>query len=224
MTTRSIAKSLSSARADEMAALDEMVEEDACTNDADLQAPTIERLISPAQALDDGLDIDAGGDIEQSAPEQDEINDVLANGKSRQGFRIGALRLMIRYEDASELAEMSVVHRLPNAPDWFCGISNMHGKLTPVFDLARYFCVDPDPGAKRMLLVISRGGDAAGVLIDGLPERLRCSEDEYSAASALPERLLPHLRGATLVGEQPWFDLDTHSLLDAIEQSLGQAL
>ena len=179
----------------------------------------------PTQALTAGVDIEASGEIEQPAPKPDKRAGLspLASSQSRQGFRIGELRLMIRYEDASELAEISVIHRLPNAPFWFCGIANLHGKLTPVFDLARYFGVDPDPAIKRMLLVISRGSDATGVLIDGLPERLRCPEDESTEAGALPERLMPHIRGASLVGEQPWLDLDTHSLLGAIEQSIGQS-
>jgi chemotaxis signal transduction protein len=96
----------------------------------------------------------------------------------------------------------------------------LNGKLIPVFDLARYIGVDPDTGAKRMLLVLSRGSDAAGVIIDGLPARLRWSDAEYSGASAVQERLVPHLRGASMIGEWLWFDLDTHSLLGAIEQSL----
>jgi twitching motility protein PilI len=216
MTTDSFAEIGSSARPDEMA------KENAISNDSVLLAPPTERLMTPTQALTAGFEIDASGDNEQLALKQGELNGVSVNSIARQGFRIGELRLMTRYEDASELAEISVIHRLPNAPDWFCGIANLHGKLTPVFDLARYFGVDPDPAAKRMLLVISRGSDATGVLIDGLPERLRCAEDEYTIAGELPERLMPHLRGAALVGEQLWFGLETHSLLDAIEQSLGQ--
>jgi chemotaxis signal transduction protein len=99
----------------------------------------------------------------------------------------------------------------------------LHGQLIPVFDLAAYFGVDPDPQAKRMLLVLSRAKDATGVLIDGLPARLRCSEAQYTDASAAPERLIPHLLGLIILENQLWFDLNPHSLLDAIEQSLTNA-
>src|SRR4051812_49259328 len=40
----------------------------------------------------------------------------------RQGFRIGALHLMVPYENGSELTEMPQLYRLPNTPDWFRGI------------------------------------------------------------------------------------------------------
>lgn len=184
------------------------------------------RLMPPVRALTARFDIDASGDsglAEQGAGRFDRVS-LLASGESRQGFRIGELRLMVRYEDCSELAEMSAIHRLPNAPEWFCGIANLHGKLTPVFDLARYIGVPPGTGAKRMLLVLSRGTDAAGVVIDGLPERLRWSDDEHTDAGAAPERLVPHLRGARFLNGQLWFDLDPHSMLSAIEQSLEAQL
>ena len=146
----------------------------------------------------------------------------LVSGESRQGFRIGELRLMIPYEDGSELSEMSAIHRLSNAPDWFCGMANLQGKLTPVFDLARYLGVEHDRGAKRMLLVLAHGPDAAGVMVDGLPARLRLSdEDERADPGVAPKRLAPHLRGARYIDERLWLDLDTRSLLDAIEHSLG---
>jgi chemotaxis signal transduction protein len=215
MNTDPIVETLNSAKPDEMAQEDTIADEPV--------TPPVQ-LTSPILDLTSGLDIDASGDIEQPLPEQGELDGVAppVRIQSKQGFRIGELRLMIGYEDASELAEMHIVHSLPNAPEWFCGIANLHGKLIPVFDLARYFGVDPVSGVKRLLLVISRGNDATGVLIDGMPERLHCFEDEYSEAGAQPERLMPHLRGATLIGEQLWFDLDTHSLINAIEQSLEQ--
>jgi twitching motility protein PilI len=216
MNTDPIADTLNCAKPDEMAQVDTIAD------DSVLLVTSTEQLKHPTLELTSGLDIDESGVIEQPEPEQGEFDGVAppVRIQSKQGFRIGELRLMIGYEDASELAEMSSAHKLPNAPEWFCGIANLHGKLIPVFDLARYFGVDPGLGFKRMLLVISRGNDATGVLIDGMPERLRCFEDEYSEASAQPERLMPHLRGSTLIGEQLWLDLDTHSLIDAIEQSI----
>ncbi len=197
--------------------------EDTHASDDVLFAQATELAMTPTRALTAGFDVDTSVDVGRSGSRTGKAASVsqLVSGESRQGFRIGELRLMIRYEDSSELSEMSVIHRLPSAPDWFCGIANLHGKLIPVFDLARYIGVDPDPGAKRMLLVLSRGVDATGVVIDGLPERLRWSDDERNDAGAAPKRLVPHLRGASYIGGQLWFDLDTHSLLGEIEQSLG---
>lgn len=178
----------------------------------------------PTQALTGRFDLDTSGDAGRAGPKPGNPGKVaiLAGGASRQGFRIGELRLMIPYEDGRELSEMAAIHRLSNAPDWFCGMANLQGKLTPVFDLARYFGVEHDRGAKRMLLVLAHGPAAAGVMIDGLPERLRLSEDDERAdPDVAPKSLTPHLAGARYIGGRLWLDLDTRSLLDAIEHSLG---
>lgn len=139
----------------------------------------------------------------------------------RQGFRIGELALMVRYEDGSELTEMPPVHRLPNAPAWLLGIANLHGLLVPVFDLAAWAGVDHAATAKRMLLVLSHGQDAAGVVIDGLPQRLRWTPESQADAATAPARLAPLVRGAALIDGVLWFDMDRAALLDAFENSLG---
>lgn len=193
-----------------------MTEEQLHASDGVQLAPQAKFLMSPTQALTTQFDIDV--DNEKSINSDPAAR--LASDEIRQGFHVGELRFMVRYENASELAEVPQTHRVPNAPDWFCGLANLQGKLIPVFDLAMYFDVAPDPQAKRMLLVLLRGRDATGVLIDGLPERLRYSKTEYTDVSVAPERLAPLLHGTNSIQEQLWFDLNPHALLDAMEQSL----
>ena len=60
----------------------------------------------------------------------------------REGFRIGSLHLMVRYEDGNELIDMPPVYRLPNAPAWFLGMTNLHGTPVPAWDLAHFFGVE----------------------------------------------------------------------------------
>jgi twitching motility protein PilI len=139
----------------------------------------------------------------------------------RQGFRIGELALMVRYEDGSELTEMPPLHRLPNAPAWLLGIANLHGMLVPVFDLGQWAGVTPDPHARRMLLVLAHGADAAGVVIDGLPRRLKWTPDQQADAATAPVRLASHVRGAALIDGALWFDLDRAALLDTLEHAMN---
>lgn len=141
--------------------------------------------------------------------------------QARQGFRVGTLNLMIRYADGSELTELPPLHRLPNAPHWLLGMANLHGMLVPVFDLARWLGIERPAAVKPMLLVLGHGADAAGVVIEGLPERLRWSAGQIADAATVPEALAPVAQRAVLIGERLWFDLDTLALLVALEQSLG---
>jgi twitching motility protein PilI len=141
--------------------------------------------------------------------------------RQRQGFLIGPIGLMVRYEDGSELTELPPLYRLPHSQDWFLGIANLHGALVPVFDLAIYAGLDADPGAKRMLLVLAHGADAAGIVIHGMPQRLRWMPDDDADPDAAPGAFAPHVRAAALIGEQLWFELDCASLLDALERSVS---
>ncbi len=138
----------------------------------------------------------------------------------RQGFRIGPLNLMLRFQDGSELTEMPAIRLLPNAPRWMCGMANLHGMLIPVFDLASYLQVARDAQHRPMLLVLGHGADAAGVIIDGMPQRLRWQAAQEIAADLAPPRLSPHVRASCLIGEQVHFDLDVRTLLDAFERAL----
>ena len=138
----------------------------------------------------------------------------------RQGFRIGPLNLMIGYADGSELTEMPTAYRLPHAPDWLLGMANLHGMLVPVFDLARHFGLAGPAPAKPMLLVLAHGRDAAGIVIDGLPERLRCDAEQETDTATVPEALIDVVDRAVLIGDKLWFDLDCNTLLDRLETAL----
>ncbi len=145
-----------------------------------------------------------------------------ARGEMRHGFKIGGLRMMIQYGDSSELSEMPSMRRLPNSPIWFRGVANLRGKLIPVFDLASFLGLVHAGQGRKMLLVLGHGADAIGVIVDGLLERLKLSEDK-SNLDAAPARLTRHLRSASLINEQVWYDLETRSLLEDLEKSLGAA-
>ena len=172
--------------------------------------------MTPTQALALGFD---------ASLDQERARGALADDREqrRQGFRIGTLGLMTRHEETREVTEMPTVYRLPSTPEWFCGMANLNGVPTPVFDLACYLGFERNLQSKPMLLVLAHGADAAGVVIDGLPERLRWSSAERADAAMVPARLAPFQRGACLIGERLWFDLECTTLLGALEEALRPA-
>ncbi|MCX7257228.1 MAG: chemotaxis protein CheW [Polaromonas sp.] len=179
-------------------------------------------LLAPTAALLRGFDFSP----EEAAPGSAQAHAASlreTSAQSRQGFRIGALNLMIGYTDASELAELAPLHRLPRAPHWFLGMSNLHGVLVPVFDLARWLGVERSASAKPMLLVLAHGLDAAGIVIDGLLERLRWSREQLADAALVPDGLAEIAPRAVLLGEQLWFDLEVSALLSQLETELRDA-
>jgi twitching motility protein PilI len=199
--------------------------ENPVTIDADITVPLTELPMSPTQALTTGFDVVANGAIELPRQSNNKSASVsaLVSGESRQGFHIGGLHMMIRYEDASELSEMPVINKLPNTPDWFCGIANMHGKLIPVFDLALHIGAAYRPESRRMLLVLSRGLDATGIMIDGLPERLHIGKESIAEDTPLSSALADIVSGTYWLAGQSWMALDVGALLESLEQELSSA-
>jgi purine-binding chemotaxis protein CheW len=139
----------------------------------------------------------------------------------REGFVIGPFHFAIRYEHGSMLVEPPPFIRLPNAPAWFQGMSNIDGALVPIFDVAELIGAQHRPGEKQMLLVLGHGEEQAGVLIDGIPRRLR-----LAASSRLEEFApTPHLAGCVAgvyrADGIDWMDLRHNALLERFAELLA---
>ena len=144
----------------------------------------------------------------------------------RQGFRLGDVGVMIGYLDGSELTEIPELYFLPNAPASFLGMANLHGNMVPVFDLVAYLGLrrsgSKQDSDRRMLLVLAHGADAAGIVIEDLPQRLSWTSSQQTDVDTAPSMLLPHVRAAALIEGQLWFDLYCDSLLGALENAMKQ--
>jgi twitching motility protein PilI len=178
-------------------------------------------LLTPTAALRRGFELPPEAALEAGAAVARSRASAEVTGQQiRQGFRVGPLPLMIGYADGSELTEMPAVYRLPHAPDWLLGMANLHGMLVPVFDLTRHFGITREAPAKPMLLVLAHGNDATGIVIDGLPERLRWDASHVADAATVPDALAAVVQRPVLIGETLWLDLDCSALLARLEQAL----
>jgi twitching motility protein PilI len=178
-------------------------------------------LLAPTEALLRGFefDIPASTPAAASAADARTPDAILL----REGFRIGELRLMIRYEDGSELTDLPQVYLLPKAPAWFLGMANLHGALVPVFDPAELFGVAHDATAKPMLLVLGHGEEKAGLVIDGLPSRLRLGPADRIENGAVPPSLAGCVNQAYWSEGLDWLDLQVSDLLRTLSEELAAA-
>jgi purine-binding chemotaxis protein CheW len=177
-------------------------------------------LLAPTEALLRGFVFDTLSTVPEAVP-------VRTAGAApgaillREGFRIGELRLMIRYQDGNELTDLPQVYLLPRAPAWFRGMANLHGTLVPVFDPAELFGVAHDESAKPMLLVLGHGDEKAGVVIDGLPQRLRLTESDRIEDAAVPPSLAGCVNHAYWSEGLDWMDLQVDRLLRTLAEELA---
>lgn len=178
-------------------------------------------LLAPIEALTQGFVLPDHEEASSPPAATHALAQPSAQSELRQGFRVGDLALMIRYADGSSLTDLPATRRLPNSPAWFIGMANLNGALVPVFDLAHYLGVAASDTAKPMLLVLGHGADAAGIVIDGLPQRLRPTPDDRFADAPTPTALAGCVGSTCWAAERLWIDLQVGALLQRLSDELA---
>jgi purine-binding chemotaxis protein CheW len=117
------------------------------------------------------------------------------------------------------------VTRLPRAPDFLRGVTNLRGAVLPIIDQRRRFGLDEaGEGEGRRLVVIRIGGSMAGLIVDGVSEVLRTPQAAIEPA--------PRLAGGAILegvlnlrnGERMILLLDPARLLTTSEAGMLDAL
>jgi twitching motility protein PilI len=171
------------------------------------------RLAAPTQALQRRFVLAA------DAPAR--TRDARTEMLQRQGFLVGPLRLMVRYEDGRELTDMPPLYRLPGSPAWLLGVANLHGGLVPVLDLAPLAGVEHLDAPKPMLLVLGHGSESAALVIDGLPQRLRIAPEQRLTQVAIPSGLNDCIDEAYRNNELDWMEFRYRTLFERLEAQLA---
>ena len=126
----------------------------------------------------------------------------------RYGFHVGGIDLMIRPDTVAELVEQAEIFPIPNAPLWLRGLINQRGNLVPVYDLRTLLEVaDDKEGPARRVLILDRGDNMVGLLIDGLPESIRGIEKPTNIPP-LPTVLRQYVSKAFADNRTIWLEFD----------------
>ena len=175
------------------------------------KASTPDGLLAPSEALSIKREID-----ESVAKLGERAGSVVG-----QGVQVSNLRLFIRFDQASEVSEMTRIFRLPGTPKWVCGLANLHGNLVPVLDIASFLSLPNEAGEKPILLVLGHGENAVAIPVSGIPERLRFGEVDRIPAPLVGEHLQPYVPGAFTRGNDIWLELEHEKLLRTLAASLA---
>lgn len=131
----------------------------------------------------------------------------------RYGFRIGGCRFVHDLNLPVELTDLPRSYELPNACTWFAGLVNLRGNLVPVFDLERLLKGTGPAVDRRMLLVIGSGENAAGLIIDAVPQHISIDGgSRIDEPDDVPELLQDHLLGAYEYADESWYQVNYQGL------------
>jgi twitching motility protein PilI len=131
-------------------------------------------------------------------------------GRASYGFRVAGLGLVIASGQSSEILERPVIYPIPNTAPWLRGLINLRGNVVPVFDLAGLLELprEPQPSAdKTLLLVVGKGDDALGLVIDAYPAPVDLSSP-LTETPPLPQGLQVFHRGTYFYDGDVWLEID----------------
>lgn len=136
----------------------------------------------------------------------------------RRGFRMGGIGFATDPQLLMELLESPPIFPVPNTPFSCLGLVNLRSALVPVFDVRDQ--VGVAQGRVRWVLVLGRGDEAAGLVVDELPIQLNlASAMRMERLPHLHPLIAPHVRPGFHLGDSFYFELDHRGFLRSLAES-----
>lgn len=84
-----------------------------------------------------------------------------------------------------EIIRMQHITRVPNAPFFVAGVIDIRGKVVPVVDMRKRFGlgVSEEDEASNRIMVVDKGGQKIGIVVDAVTEVLRVHIDSIELPS-----------------------------------------
>ena len=119
-----------------------------------------------------------------------------------------------------EIIRMQPITRIPNGPAFIEGVTNLRGRVIPVLDLRKRFGLAQSAPTRRSRIVVGElGAHTVGLMVDGVSEVLRVSDEAVEPPSTLVTTSdSAFLRGVAKLGERLILLLDLSRILSRDEQ------
>jgi purine-binding chemotaxis protein CheW len=124
------------------------------------------------------------------------------------------------------IVKMQAITKVPHAPDFVEGITNLRGEVLPVLDLRKRFGLPLGEATKDTRIVnVEVDGTKVGMVVDAVTEVLRVAEEEVEPPSPLVTTVdSAFITGIAKVDERLIILLDLAQVLSTEEQADLKAL
>jgi purine-binding chemotaxis protein CheW len=119
-----------------------------------------------------------------------------------------------------EVIRMQEITRIPRAPEFVEGVTNLRGKVIPVVDLRRRFGLAmSEIQATSRIVVVYIGSHTIGLIVDGVSEVIRVSPSAIEPPSTIVTSVdSAYLRGIAKVGDKLVILLDLDYVLGSTDK------
>ncbi|MEW6218158.1 MAG: chemotaxis protein CheW [Thermodesulfobacteriota bacterium] len=147
-------------------------------------------------------------------------------------FVVGGEEYGIRITQIREINRLGQVTRLPKAPAFLAGVTNLRGQVIPLIDLRTWFdLADRSVSDRTRIIIVDLDGQRTGFIVDQVNEVLRIPGAQIEATPALLETRVDREQRAFITGigkldagKRMVLILDVSRMLTAGEQQALAAL
>jgi purine-binding chemotaxis protein CheW len=101
-------------------------------------------------------------------------------------FELGEEFFGVNIAAVESIIKMQTITRMPHAPRFVEGVTNLRGKVLPVIDLRKRFDLPTREADKNSrIIVVSVKGMGVGMIVDGVSEVLTISDQTVERAPAI---------------------------------------
>ena len=134
-------------------------------------------------------------------------------------IKVNKLNLLIDKSTSCELLEETVMYPIPLSEPWIIGVTNVRGDVIPVIDLDKNKVRQNTLKnvADKKIIVINKGSDAFGLLLDDLPKLIGFNFDEkVMELSDIGEGIKEFVEYAYVKDNVTWLCIDFISFINEI--------
>jgi chemotaxis signal transduction protein/chemotaxis regulatin CheY-phosphate phosphatase CheZ len=102
------------------------------------------------------------------------------------GFYLNDCEYTIPILKVREIVNTPTITKMPQAPEYVEGVTNLRGAIIPIVNLKHLIRLDSDGGKANKVIVVASGKMTFGILVDGITGVINIDESEIEH----PERLL----------------------------------
>ena len=90
------------------------------------------------------------------------------------GFMLSDEQYALDILEIKEIVRLHAITPVPRSPPWLKGIVTLRGVIVPIFDLrSRLGLAEIDYGANTRIIVVYRGEEFAGLIVDSITQVMR---------------------------------------------------
>lgn len=137
-------------------------------------------------------------------------------------FSLGGENYCVGIKDTKEVIRPSQITRVPNAPEFVTGITNLRGEIVTILDVRHFFGLGERKETKEMNVIITDiTGGSVGIVVDKVLDTLDIEEEAIQPPLAtIKGKMVDYTKGQIQIGGNILILLDLKSILtcDEIER------